>query len=69
MALIDSTTFECEKCGNYCEIEDAKGDGVNGVAWCLECEDYAQGFDGSGHFYEQAVGEADNLRKKDKSNG
>ena len=61
MPLIDSATFECEKCDEYCEID---ADGVRSVAWCYECEDYAQGFDGAEWFGEQAQGAADNLRKE-----
>ena len=59
MPLNDYGDFECEKCGNACCID---GDGVKSFAYCDECEDYAEGFDGAEWFYEQACDEADHLR-------
>ena len=61
--LVDSCTWECEKCGDYCNID---GVGLKSYAWCYTCNDYAQGFDGSAWWYERAAGMADNLRKRER---
>lgn len=48
--------FECEKCGELCQID---GESPRFFAWCHFCQDYAMGFDETDHAAERAAGIAD----------
>ena len=45
-----SDEFQCRKCGHLCWID---ADGVRTYAWCHECDDYAEGFEGASWHHER----------------
>ena len=57
--------FECHKCGSVCEVD---GDFPKYYTWCLECNDYAKGFDGSDYAADIAAGFAEYTKEDSAEN-
>ena len=52
---------ECEKCGNICNVEEAKSNSY--VAWCYECNDYATDRDFGAEILADAIDREKDRRK------
>ena len=57
------TEVECKKCGSVCCVD---GDPPRWWAWCDECDDYAEGFDGMEHEGDRMAALADVAKDRRK---